>query len=341
MSEEIRLAIAFALALVLSGVATPIARRVAVATSFYDQPKGYKEHHRPTPYLGGSAVVLATVASTLVATRGGDSSLSPVFGCALVLLAVGTLDDRVRLGILTRFMVQIGAGFVLWASGVGWDIFSSDLANLWITLLWVVGLVNAFNLLDNLDGSAATVGGVAAAGAGLLAFGQGNHTAAYLALGLSGACAGFLPYNLAKPSRIFLGDGGSMPIGLIMAAAVMAIPYPDGGIATLVAAAPLVGIAIFDTSLVVVSRGRRGAPVLSGARDHLTHRLLKRLGTTRRLALVLAATQATLCGLAAILYQLPADAVIVGGVAYVALGVAVLVRLESRRFGPEPARGWP
>jgi UDP-GlcNAc:undecaprenyl-phosphate GlcNAc-1-phosphate transferase len=330
MSEGIRAAISFGLAVTLAVLATPVARRIATETSFYDYPRGYKEHERPTPYLGGAAVVMAIVISTFVALGGDASGLAAVLGSALVLLAIGVLDDRVGLGILPRLIVQVLAAFVLWASDAGWHLFTSETANLGITLLWVVGLVNAFNLLDNLDGAAGTVGAVAAAGAGMVALAKGDPSTAVLALALSGACLGFLPYNLSRPSRIFLGDGGSMPVGLIMAAVVMRIPHFENGWATVLAAAPLAGIPIFDTTLVVFSRWRRGARVLSGGRDHLTHRLLSRFSTAPRVALVLVAIQAALCGLATVLYFLPPDAAVAIGLLYVAIGAGVLIRLESR-----------
>ncbi len=316
-----------------------LARRVATATAFYDHPAGYKQHLRPTPYLGGVAVVLATVVSSLIAFGAPASDVSVVLGCAGALLAVGTIDDRVGLGVLSRLVIQVAAAFALWATNSGWHLFGSDAANLGVTLLWVVGLINAFNLLDNLDGATGTVGGVAAAGAGALAIAKGDPTIAALALTLSGACLGFLPSNLARPSLIFLGDGGSMPIGLIVAAVVMSIPHSDNAWATLLAAAPLAGVAIFDTSLVVLSRWRRGAPILSGARDHLTHRLMTPLASARRVALALGIAQGMLCGLAFVLYYLEPDAVIAGGVAYLAIGVLVLVRLESRLLAPGLARG--
>jgi UDP-GlcNAc:undecaprenyl-phosphate/decaprenyl-phosphate GlcNAc-1-phosphate transferase len=338
MPEEIRLAISFGLAVTLAILATPVARRIATETSFYDHPKGYKKHARPTPYLGGTAVVLAVVISTVVALGGDISHVGVVLGSALALFAIGALDDRVGLGILPRFAIQVLAAFVLWAGDAGWQVFASESANLGFTLLWVVGLVNAFNLLDNLDGATGSVASVAAGGAGLLAFAKGDTAMAVLALALSGGCLGFLPYNLARPSRIFLGDAGSMPIGLIVAAVIMSIPHSDSGLATLFAAAPLGGIAIFDTTLVVFSRWRRGARVLSGARDHLTHRLFARLRTARRVALALAGVQVALCGLSALLYFMSPQAAIAAGFLYVTVGAAVLIRLEARLLTPGLAR---
>jgi UDP-GlcNAc:undecaprenyl-phosphate GlcNAc-1-phosphate transferase len=145
---------------------------------------------------------------------------------------------------------------------------------------------------------------------------------------VAGASLGFLRYNLARPAKIFLGDGGSMPLGLLIACTIMAIP--DGRLdwTLLFATAPLAGLPILDTTLVVVSRLRRGDPVLSGHRDHLTHRLLVMLGTERKVAVVLAAAQAALCGLSIALFHLDQAAVLAAAGAYLVAGAAIITQLE-------------
>ena len=115
-------------------------------------------------------------------------------------------------------LAEFAAAFALWQADLGWLLFDESVLNLALTTLWVVGLVNAFNLMDNLDGAAGTVGGVSAAGVGVLAATQGETAIAAMAFALAGACAGFLRFNLARPSRVFLGDGGSMPMGFLLAA---------------------------------------------------------------------------------------------------------------------------
>ena len=341
MGDELRIIAALGIAAVAALLLVPLARRVAVATSFLDHPVGYKEHGSATPYLGGAAVLLAFLIAmpTLGAEIGRFDSL---IAGAVLLFLIGTIDDRVGLGVTIRLLAQIGVAIGLWATDAGWQLFGDGIANLIITVFWVVGLVNAFNMLDNIDGSTGTVGGVAAAGAGLLAIGRGDPVLAAFAMALAGACLGFLRYNLARPARIFLGDGGSMPIGLLLAGIVMALPHPDYGWVTLLAAAPLVGVAIFDTALVVLSRLRRGVPVLSGARDHTTHRVLAYLETPQRVALALGGAQALLSALAAVLYELPLEALLLAGSAYLVVAMMALVLFESlvpvARPAAEPER---
>jgi UDP-GlcNAc:undecaprenyl-phosphate/decaprenyl-phosphate GlcNAc-1-phosphate transferase len=332
MSDPTRLVLAFVVGLLITAVATPLARTVAIRVGLLDVPVGYKGHLIPTPYLGGAAVLsgFAIAATTFAGTLPGFGWF---LACALALLAIGTVDDRVQLGISLRLAVEVAAATALWSVGWGWSFLPADALNLVLTIAWVVGVTNAFNLMDNLDGAAATVAGVSAAGAGSLAVVEGDVLLGALAFALAGACAGFLPQNLAKPSRIFLGDGGSMPIGLAVAAAIMVIPPNGLGWTSMLACAPLVALPIFDTALVVVSRYRRGAPILQGGRDHLTHRLLAYVGSERYVALVLAVVQGLMCGLAVALHESTAPTAVAGAMLTALAGVVALAVLET-----EPGR---
>jgi UDP-GlcNAc:undecaprenyl-phosphate GlcNAc-1-phosphate transferase len=276
---------------------------------------------------------MAVVGAWLVAATVFGSAFTD-FGwlavCAVGLLVVGTLDDRLRLPVAPRLIAVGLAGVVLWTAGAGWDVLHSDAGNLGLTVFWVIAITNAFNLMDNIDGAASTVAAVSSAGVAAIALGQSDVLLAALAIALAGACLGFLPRNLATPSRIFLGDGGSMPIGFLVAALVMAIP-PDGlGWATVPALALVVAVPIFDTTLVVLSRYRRRLPILEGARDHLTHRLLNKVGSERRVALTLGSAQALFCALAYALSGSNVVEVSVTTALLIAGGLACLASLELR-----------
>jgi UDP-GlcNAc:undecaprenyl-phosphate GlcNAc-1-phosphate transferase len=311
-----------------------MAMRIAARTGFLDQPVGYKAHAAATPYLGGAALMAAfTVVATLFAA--GWSDFGWLCAGALVLVAVGTIDDRHNLGIGFRFLVQVAAGLALWLDGVRWEPTGVPVLDLLITLLWVTGIANAFNLLDNIDGATGSVAATSAAGIAVLAINQDDVMLAALALGLSGACIGFLRFNLARPAGIFLGDGGSVPIGFLLAGMAMLIPSSLGA-GALFAAVPLVGVAVFDTTLVVISRRRRGAPVLSGGRDHLTHRLVTVVGTPQAVAAWLVGVQACLCGLALLMEVLAPGWTVALTVLYVGVGASILLRLEAPPFEPRP-----
>ena len=328
MSDEARLAGAFALAFVVALALTPIARRLAVRTAFLDHPAGYKTHTASTPYLGGVAVVVATLTST-VAFGLSAPHVGLIVGCVVLLFAVGTVDDRLGLDVGVRFAAQAATGVAIWMGDLGWTIFELGVLNLVITLVWVVGLVNAFNLMDNLDGAAASVGATCAAGAGVMAATEGNYASGAIAFALAGACVGFLPYNLTRPARIFLGDGGSMPIGFAVAVSITAIPEQGSAAYVLLALVPLAGLPILDTTLVVFSRWRRRMPVLSGARDHITHRLHGRLGSPIRVCALLVALQTGLSLIAFALYQFSEVTIILATCGYLAVGLAGLRLLET------------
>ena len=327
MPDELTLILAFVAALGLAQVGVPLAIRLALATGFLDHPKGYKKHDRPTPYLGGLGVMAAALPVGLIA--GGGSDVGVIVAAAAGLCVVGIIDDRAHLGPVVRVLAEFAAAFALWRADLGWLLWDGNFLDLALTTLWVVGLVNAFNLMDNLDGATGTVGGVSALGVGVLAAVQGEIAIAAMMFALAGACAGFLRFNLARPSRVFLGDGGSMPIGFLLAAGLTAIPSTEGfGTAAVFAVVPLVGLAIFDTTLVVFSRLRRGVGVFTGGRDHLTHRLLTLVRTPQNVALVLAGAQAALCALGLFLFDSTIVTVFSAATAYVLLAAATIAALE-------------
>jgi UDP-GlcNAc:undecaprenyl-phosphate/decaprenyl-phosphate GlcNAc-1-phosphate transferase len=193
-------------------------------------------------------------------------------------------------------LAEVVAAVALASAGLGWTVFGPEVLNLVLTVVWVVGLSNAFNLMDNIDGATGSVASVSALGIGVVALTQGEPALAAVAFALAGACAGFLTHNLARPARIFLGDGGSLPIGFLVAATAIVVCDGHGlGVSAVAYAALLAGLPIFDTALVVVSRRRARVPLVTAGRDHLTHRMLARLGSERRVAAVLAVLQAWLC----------------------------------------------
>jgi UDP-GlcNAc:undecaprenyl-phosphate GlcNAc-1-phosphate transferase len=337
MQPEFSIPLAFAVAAFVTWAVTPVAIRVAFATGFLDKPAGYKGHGNPTPYLGGSAIMIGLLVAA-VAYEGVSMRLGVLGACAVVLWVVGTIDDKLNISPLLRLGLEIALAVVLYATGNGWSALDIGPLDLLLTIVWVVGIVNAVNLMDNMDGAAASVVGISAAGTGALAVVAGDPTLAALCLGLAGACAGFLPRNLARPSRIFMGDGGSMPLGLLIAGASMKVASAGGlGAAGVLEAALILGLVILDTMLVVVSRRRGGRPLMTGGRDHLTHRLRTRLRTPRAVATSLAAAQLALC--AATIGVAQAGVVGMLGLAGLAIAGAVwaIGQLERQPWFDAPA----
>jgi UDP-GlcNAc:undecaprenyl-phosphate GlcNAc-1-phosphate transferase len=340
MSPELKALAAFAIAALATYLATPLCIAVAVRTGFFDLPKGYKGHKKPTPYLGGTAILIGVLAAVMTMDGGAQAHPLIIF-CALGIWVMGTIDDKVNLPISLRTFAEVGIAVALWATGRGWGVFHYAPADLMLTVLWVVGVMNAFNLMDNMDGAASSTAAVSALGAGVLGLMSGDSALAVLAFGVAGACIAFLPRNLA--SRIFMGDGGSLVIGLLVARMTMAaVTRHYLGPSGVIVAALLVGLVIFDTTLVVISRSRAGIPVLTGGRDHLTHRLAGRVGKPRNVALTLAAAQLLLCALTISVVQAGAGWVLLAGGLGLVGGVVMIRQFEGASWfqrGPVAGQG--
>jgi UDP-GlcNAc:undecaprenyl-phosphate GlcNAc-1-phosphate transferase len=345
MSPELRAAAVFAAAALVVWLVTPVAIRAAIRLQLLDIPAGYKAHTRATPYLGGTAILIGIVVAVL-ALSGPRPGVWlhhgwAVVACALVLWVLGTADDRAPLPVMLRVAVEVGLAIALYYLGHGWQIFHIGALDLALTILWVVGVVNAFNMMDNMDGAAATAAAVSSLGAGVLALLSGKTEWAPLCFAAAGACAGFLPYNLARPARIFMGDGGSLPVGLIVAALTMSVVRSEYlGPSGVVVAALLVGLVILDTTLVTYSRTRGGRPVLSGGHDHLTHRIVERLGSAGAVALTLAVTQFVVCSIAIAAARAGLGWVLLAGGLCLAFGVRLIWQLEHGKLMRAPVPAW-
>ncbi len=330
MPLEARLIAGLALSMAIVYAATPVVMRLAAHLDFYDAPVGYKGHAAPTPYLGGLAVISGFVVAVLALSSDWGRTL-PVLAGVVVLWAVGTLDDRRTVAPLPRVAIEAALATVLWAAGLGWSLGIGAGVDLLATLVWVVAVVNAFNLFDNMDGASSTMAGVVAAAVAVMGLVQSDVWLVAAGAALCGSCLGFLPHNLSRPSaRIFLGDGGSMPLGFAVAALVM---LGASSAATqwqaLVMGLLLVGIPALDTCLVVVSRRRRGISILTGGRDHLTHRTRARLRTARASVAALGAAQAMLAVLALFAAE-GGPALLVGLVLAYLVAMATLIALLDR-----------
>lgn len=218
----VRLGIGIGLAAALAHATTRFVIQAARRFAFYDLPAGYKGHVTATPYLGGIAVMFAFAVALAIGAGDPGRSL-PLLGGVAVMLALGTTDDRRTVPPGLRVAVEFGLGALLGAGGLGWRLGSGGWVDAAVTGVWVVAVVNAFNLFDNMDGAASAMGLVVAAGACTLAVVIGDVWVAAGSAALCGACLGFLPHNLSSPAKVFLGDGGSMPLGLAVAALVASV----------------------------------------------------------------------------------------------------------------------
>jgi UDP-GlcNAc:undecaprenyl-phosphate GlcNAc-1-phosphate transferase len=332
MTPAVRLTLGFVIAGGLTYLATPYAIRAAHRLRFYDRPAGYKGHLEPTPYLGGAAVMVGFVLAVLAFAGAWQKTLALLGGAAL-LWVVGTIDDRRPLSPALRVAIELGLGVAVYRAGLGWDLHGGDALDLILTCAWVLAVVNAFNLFDNMDGAAATMALVVAAGAAFIGIVRGEVWLAAGAAALCGACLGFLPRNLSLPARIFLGDGGSMPVGFAVAVFVMvAAGTTTVAWRSLLVALLLVAVPALDTTLVVVSRRRRGVSVLTGGRDHLTHRTRTYLPSARAVALSLGVGQAALSVLAVLASRGGPALLVIATSAYVLAAGCLIVVLDAQEL---------
>jgi UDP-GlcNAc:undecaprenyl-phosphate GlcNAc-1-phosphate transferase len=239
-------------------------RSLALRLGILDHPGERKIHSAPIPYLGGIAVLLGTAAGTVFF----NLNLTKVLALLVVVAALGLVDDLGYATVLTKLLGEISVAVAACAMGFVWNLTDSVYINVAISVFWMVGLTNAFNLLDNMDGLSSTI----AAGA-LLTIGLIVPIARPVAVPLAGALVGFLLIN-RPPARMYLGDAGSLMIGFGVALASIAAANTLLGLHSLVMLACPVALAVFDTSLVIVSRLLGGRPVQLGGRDHFSHRLL-------------------------------------------------------------------
>jgi UDP-GlcNAc:undecaprenyl-phosphate GlcNAc-1-phosphate transferase len=286
-------------------VRSPLAARVSA------EPRDDRWHQRPTPMLGGIGIFAGLVTGFLLAVATGAAPASReliaiVGGCAILFVA-GLLDDLFSLGPLPKLAAQIAAAaLVIFNGDTISGLISNDFLAGVVALVWLVGLTNAFNLLDNMDGLAATLAGIAAVFFAIDALTMHENDAVLaLALALALACAGFLPFNL-RPRRsaaVFMGDSGSQVLGFALASLGLSSSWKVAGttVATLLLPILVLAVPILDTTLVTIVRLLDGRPVYQGGRDHTSHRLVYQ-GLSERRAVVLLAVISAALGTTSLFY---------------------------------------
>lgn len=313
--------------------------RLGNLLGFVDLPgaESHKHHEQPTPMIGGLLLVLSIGLSFLIVGPPVNRSTLGILLSGSIVLVWGLVDDRVRLPALAKLFGQILATLILWQFGVNVRIFNSEIINLFITLVWVVGLTNAFNFVDSMDGLAL---GLAAIGAGffmLVNVDSQQPELAHLSAALLGAAGGAYIYN-ASPSRMFLGDSGAQFLGFVLAA--VGIGFNPIGLSQAVSwftPALVLGVPIFDMTLVILSRSRHRRRVYQAHRDHVYHRLVGIDGLDETRAVLVMQLAAVLLGLVAfialdaspLVANLIFSAVVVGG-------LSAIVFLE--RYSPYGSR---
>lgn len=324
----------------LAFLVTPLTRILARRLGMLDQPGLRKTHRLPVPLLGGLAMYTA-LAVAFLAFGSPDWRLEGVaiVGGATLLFLTGLWDDRYGMPVWLKLAAQVVAAFVVMVVGVRVQLTSLWPLDWLLTLVWIVGITNAVNLMDNMDGLATGITLVAAVFFFVLAALEGQGLVASLAAALIGAAAGFLFYNFA-PAVSFMGDAGALTLGFVLAVIGIKLRFVNHPLgATWMAPIVVLGVLIFDTALVSLSRWRRGRSIFHGGSDHTSHRLTQ-LGVAQPRAVLTLYLTAALLGAAAIF--ITRASVLMANLAFGALaaaGIAALVVMErvEPRLSGDPA----
>ena len=264
---------------ILSIVLTPMALRYAIRANVLDQPGQHKSHKVAVPYLGGLAIVVTFVIAVILMSvlrppHTGRGELLGVLTIAVLLAAVGLIDDLRQVSPLWRLIAEVSAASIVWSLGNGTAVTTVETVDLILTVLWFVGITNAFNLLDNMDGLAAGLAAISSMTVFAVAGTNGQFLVAGLAVALAGCTVGFLRLNF-HPARIYMGDSGSLFIGFLVAYLGIKLRFEGGRLVSALVPIFACSAAVFDTSLVVISRIRAGRNPFQGGQDHVSHRLVK------------------------------------------------------------------
>ena len=290
--------LSFLAALGISSLSIPYIKKIAFRFSILDHPvQSHKTHIEPIPYLGGIAIVLPIVLMTILGpilfpisqeiwTR---AILIVIPG--LILSVVGLVDDIKNVPALPRFVIQSSVAIVisllLVESDYSVSITSNDYFNFLISIFWIVGITNAMNFIDNLDGGAAGITLISSFTIFVLAIHGNQHLIAAFSLTISGASLGFLYWN-RNPASIYLGDCGALFIGLLLSVLLLQFEPISGSLVSSVTLPIFVlAIPIIDTTVVVLSRLFRGVSIFQGGRDHLSHRLIASGRSRKEAAIIL------------------------------------------------------
>lgn len=293
--ELLEYSVLFVASLVFVGLLTPLIRKVALRLDVVDSPsESHKTHKEPVPYLGGVAIVIGVCVVTYAAIfwsqqQDAFAIASTVLIPAVLIGVIGLVDDIKKLDPWPRFIAQNLVGIVIVGILIFTDTLGSPSGNividLFLTLLWIVGLTNSINFFDNIDGGASGSIAISSFFLFLLAFQGGQYSIAALSIVLAGATLGFLLWN-RPPARIYMGDAGALFLGLLIATLSLRFdPNPIFLSASFAIPVFLLAIPILDTSVAVASRLRRGISPFQGGRDHLSHRLM-RSGLSKRQAVL-------------------------------------------------------
>jgi UDP-GlcNAc:undecaprenyl-phosphate GlcNAc-1-phosphate transferase len=316
--------VAFSVAFFVVLLTTPLVRFLAKKTGFMDVPSQRKAHKRPTPLLGGLSVFGGFLAAVALGIYLFGLSVSPRFlgflGGGFLVFLIGLVDDRVGLSPATKLSGQLAAGLLLLFSGNTNGLITNGWMDISLSLLWVVGLINAFNFLDNMDGISSGITFIASCAFLVICAYHGQIMTAVLAAAAAGASLAFLRFNF-NPASIFLGDAGAMFFGYVLAAVGLMSTWHQSSHLFLLVPILILGYPIFDISLVTWTRYREGRGICEAGKDHSSHRLASLVASPRGSVWIIYAlcVGLALCGVFLCCYLTVTSALVVAPIAAIGL----------------------
>ena len=306
-----RVLAALVIALLIAYVATPVVKNLAFKWGAVDVPKDDRRmHKKPIPRMGGLAIFLGFLLSVLICVP-LDGELRGMLLGAVIIVVLGIFDDIYALGAKLKFVVQILAALIAVYAGNRITILSNpnifsdnpiwDLGwlSVPISVLWIVAITNAVNLIDGLDGLACGVSTISSLTMLVIALCVSDPAVAVLMAALSGACLGFLPYNM-NPAKIFMGDTGSTFLGFVMAVTSINGLFKLYNIISFAVPFLMLGLPIFDTCSAIVRRVSHGQSPMAPDRSHVHHKLID-MGFTQKQAVAVLYVISAILGLSAVI----------------------------------------
>lgn len=274
--NEIVLVFSFVLSFLMALYGTPLAQKAAFRYGILDQPDGLlKKHERPVPYLGGLIVYFAFISPISLMFAFNQRLLGILFASSILLL-VGLFDDLKALTPAIKFFFQVVATYILLKSGIIIDlVILPQWLDIALSFLWILTAVNAFNIIDIMDGLAASIGALSSLTLLAVSLLTGDFLVSILAASLAAALLAFLRFNW-EPARIYLGDAGSMVLGLIIGSLALMVSYTRHNPLAFVAGLFVVGVPLFDLAYVIVLRLGQGKSPFLGSPDHIALRLRRK-----------------------------------------------------------------
>lgn len=289
-----RIVVAFFVSLLTVLILTPIVKKIAIKIGAVDQPSNRKVHDKIMPRMGGLAIFIGVAAGVLAAGIYNETKMTAITVGAFIIVILGILDDKYQLSAKVKFFVQLAVAIMIVSTGLKMDFFSvpfltERLELGWVayplTVLWIVGITNAMNLIDGLDGLAAGLSVIGLSTIAVMALSGGKILILSLSLVVIGSTLGFLFYNF-HPAKIFMGDTGSLFLGYVISVLSLLGLYKSVTLFSIIIPIIILGVPIFDTTFAVIRRILNKQPISAPDKSHIHHRLMA-FGLSHRTAVII------------------------------------------------------